>query len=53
MKTKILADLQICSSVSLIAKNERFRKSLENGSEYSALLTELSKTFNFLQHDLR
>ena len=31
---------------------EKFKKLLDEGGEYATLLTELSKTFNCLQHDL-
>ena len=37
---------------SLIAMTESFKNSLENGSEYSALLIDLSKTFNRCTHNL-
>ena len=36
----------------LVAKIEKFKKSLDQGGEYAALLTDLSKVFDCLPHDL-
>ena len=36
----------------LVAMIEKFKKSLNQGLEYTALLTDLSKTFDCLPHDL-
>ena len=40
--------LQSC----LVAMVEKFKKSLDQGGEYAAILTDLSKAFNCLPHDL-
>ena len=34
-----------------MAMIEKFKKSLDQGGEYAALLTDLSKAFHFLPHD--